>query len=104
MKMTALFDPEPHTWGLRGDPYIWRALREHLSGADMPGSAAEIAAKLHAAFGELVGVDLADDQASSVYLEEHAHGGMSSGVVSLDAWRQRLMPMLVERATRLLQG
>ena len=21
-----LFDPEPATWGVRGDPYLWRSL------------------------------------------------------------------------------
>jgi hypothetical protein len=37
-----------------------------------------------------------------VYREQYAHGGMSSGMISLDTWRQRLMPMLAERArTRL---
>src|SRR5262249_59346705 len=65
MKMSELFDPEPRTWGLRGDPYLWRALREHLSGADVPGSAGDVVARLHAAFSELVGVDLASDPASS---------------------------------------
>jgi hypothetical protein len=100
MKMSELFDPEPQTWGLRGDPHLWRALRDHLSAADLPGSAGDVAAKLHAAFGELVGVDLAGDPASSVYRDQFAHGGMSSGMVSLDTWRQRLIPMLIERATR----
>jgi hypothetical protein len=27
MRVPDLFDPEPQTWGLRGDPYLWRALR-----------------------------------------------------------------------------
>jgi hypothetical protein len=39
-----------------------------------------------------------------VYLEQYAHGGMSSGMISLEAWRQRLMPMLVERARTRLPG
>ena len=24
--VSVLFDPEPETWGLRGDPYLWRSL------------------------------------------------------------------------------
>lgn len=96
--MADLFDPEPHTWGLRGDPYLWRALREHLSGTGIPASADEVVDLLHAAFGELVGLDLVSDPAPSVFLERYAHGGMSSGMISLDTWRQRLMPMLAERA------
>jgi hypothetical protein len=102
MRVSALFDPEPQTWGLRGDPYLWRALRAHLAGQDIPASAGELASVLHAAFRELAGTDLASDPATSAYREQYARGGMSSGMISLDAWRQRLMPMLAERArTRL---
>ena len=102
MRMSALFDPEPQTWGLRGDPTLWRALRAHLADQDIPASDGELAGLLHEAFRELVGTDLASDPATSVYREQYAHGGMSSGMISLDTWRQRLMPMLAERArTRL---
>jgi hypothetical protein len=105
MRVSALFDPEPQTWGLRGDPYLWRALRAHLADQDIPASAGELARLLHAAFRELAGTDLASDPATSVYREQYAHGGMSSGMISLDTWRQRLMPALTERArTRLRSG
>jgi hypothetical protein len=102
MKLSALFDPEPQVWGLRGDPHLWRALRECLAGSDLPDSADEVADLLHAAFTELVGIDLASDPASSAYRERYAHGGMSSGMISLDTWRQQLMPLLIERARTLL--
>ena len=102
MKMSALFDPEPQVWGLRGDPHLWRALREHLSGTDLPSSADEVASLLQAACAELARIDLASDPASSAYREQYAHGGMSSGMISLDTWRQKLMPLLIERATTLL--
>jgi hypothetical protein len=98
MRVPDLFDPEPHTWGLRGDPYLWRALRAHLAGRDIPGSPGELADLLYQAFRELAGTDLASDPATSVYLEQYAHGGMSSGMISLGTWRQDLMPMLTERA------
>ena len=103
MKLSALFDPAPDTWGLRGDPYVWRALRAHVSGTDIPTSADEVGRLLHAAFTDVAGVDLASARGSSVYREEFAHGGMSSGMISLDTWRQRLMPMLIERANELLE-
>jgi hypothetical protein len=103
-KMAGLFDPEPETWGLRGDPHLWRALREHLSETDIPASAGEAVSLLHAAFGELTGLDLVSGPASQVYRPQYAHGGMSSGMISLDAWRQWLMPILVERAGKLLDA
>jgi hypothetical protein len=103
VKMADLFDPEPGTWGLRGDPYLWRALREHLSEVDIPESAEGVVRLLNAAFAELAGLDLASDMASSAYRAQYARGGMSSGMISLDAWREQLIPILVERA-RLLEA
>jgi hypothetical protein len=35
---------------------------------------------------------------------QYAHGGMSSGMISLDTWRQRLIPILVEQARMLLDA
>jgi hypothetical protein len=102
--MARLFDPEPERWGLRGDPHVWRALRDRLSGTEVPETLGETVALLRETFGELVGVDLVGDPASSVYREAYAHGGMSSGVVSLDAWRESLMPLLVGRARALTKS
>jgi hypothetical protein len=104
MRVSDLFDPEPQTWGLRGDPHLWRALRAHLAGQDIPASPGELAGLLHQAFRDLVGTDFASDPATSVYREQYAHGGMSSGMISIEAWRQRLMPMLFERARTRLPG
>jgi hypothetical protein len=33
-----------------------------------------------------------------VYREQFAHGGMSSGMISLETWRDQLIPLLAERA------
>jgi hypothetical protein len=71
---------------------------------NIPASAAEVVSLLHAAFGELVGLDLASEPASSVHREQFAHGGMSSGMISLDTWRQRLIPMFAQRARTLLEA
>ena len=99
-----LFDPEPRTWGLRGDPYLWRALRKRLADEPMPASPDEVARVLHATFEELTGTALADDSAEHIYRREFAHGGMSSGMISLETWRRQLVPMLVQRATTLLSA
>src|SRR5579862_1922790 len=103
VKMSVLFDPEPETWGLRGDPPLWRALRERLAVEDIPPSAGEVTGLLHAAFRELAGADLTSGPASAVYREHYARGGMSSGMISLAAWRDQLMPMLIQRALALLR-
>ncbi|MFJ7017995.1 hypothetical protein ACIQUW_06510 [Streptomyces sp. NPDC101117] len=100
--MADLFDPEPEVWGLRGDPYAWRDLRDHLSGVDIPASADEVLSLLRVSFRDVVGVDLATERESQAYREQYAHGGMSSGYVDLGTWRERLLPMLAERAKVLL--
>lgn len=101
--MAALFHPEPAQWGLRGDPHLWQALRDHLASTAVPASEAELIAILHDAIRELAEIDLASDNASSAYREQYARGGMSSGMISLDTWRQRLIPLLAQRASVLRQ-
>src|SRR3954466_10618747 len=99
MKLVAdLFDPEPERWGLRGDPYVWRALRDHLGSAYLPPSIGEVENVLYTAFNRLVAVDLQTETAPAVYREEFAHGGVSSGQVHLDSWRGVLLPLLLDRA------
>jgi hypothetical protein len=99
--MSALFDPEPGTWGGRGDPYLWRAMRAQLAGRPVPSSPSELARLLRLTFRELAEADLDTDPAASVYRAQYAYGGMSSGMICLDVWRERLLPMLAERAGTL---
>ncbi|WP_203787734.1 hypothetical protein [Paractinoplanes rishiriensis] len=94
-----LFTPEPLRWGLRGDPWVWQAMRDHLTGISLPPSLAEMEKILYAAFNRLVGVDLATALEPSVWRERFAHGdGPSQGSVHLDTWRAELIPLLMDRA------
>ncbi len=99
-----LFDPEPAQWGLRGDPYVWRGMKEQLSGTYLPPSIGEVEKLLYAAFERQVGVDLFAETAPWVFREEFAHGGLSSGNVHLETWRVILLPLLVDRARGRLDG
>ncbi|GIM89057.1 hypothetical protein [Paractinoplanes toevensis] len=103
MKTVAdLFDPEPQVWGLRGDPWVWQAMRDHLGDTYLPPTLGEVEAMLYTAFNRIVGVDLFSELEPSVYRAEFAHGGASSGHVHLLTWRIDLLPLLVERAQSLL--
>jgi hypothetical protein len=97
-----LFDPAPSRWGLRGDPWVWQAMQDHLGATYLPPALGEVEKMLYAAFNRLVGVDLGTEIKPSVYREEFAHGGMSSGGIHLDTWRNELLPLLVDRARALL--
>ena len=94
------FSPPPEQWGLRGDPFVWAELQRRL--ADEPVAAERAAAhwQLLSCFCNVVGVDPRNDLLDeSVYRPEFAHGGMSSGHVHLPTWRDRLLPLLLDRAT-----
>ena len=66
--MAALFDPEPERWGLRGDPHLWRAMRDHLSHTEIPPSPDATTALLRATFDELTALDRAEAETPAVYL------------------------------------
>ncbi|HET7014866.1 MAG TPA: hypothetical protein VFI65_13205 [Streptosporangiaceae bacterium] len=103
VKVAVLFEPEPHPWGLRGDPPLWYAMKEHLAEVDLPDSPEEVDRLLRSTFAELAEVDL-DDPAPSVYREKFNEGGMSRGMVCLDWWRDKLMPLLLERAAAFTEA
>jgi len=95
ISVAELFREEPLYWGLRGDPYLWREMAEQLPDAPWPASETELEQLLTRLFEQLAGISL--DAPQPVYLPRHAHGGMSSGMVSSQFWRERAIPLLVER-------
>ncbi len=90
-----LFMPEPAQWGLRGDPHLWRAMRVYFAETPLPTQAAELAEKVEQAFWALSGQPLAT--AEKFYVEEFAHGGMSSGYIWPEFWREQALPLLQAR-------
>lgn len=94
-----LFDPEPLSWGLRGDPYLWREMRHHFRNTPLPATANDLEKIIHAAFEELTGKPITTE--SMFYVEEYAHGGMSSGHISTDSWQDKLIPELCSRYAAL---
>lgn len=92
-----LFEPEPATWGLRGDPYLWRSMRTMLAKQVLPTAERDLVEILRSSFRWLTGNDLQDTSTDRIYREELARGGMTSGQVDLEVWRNVLVPMLVER-------
>lgn len=92
-----LFTPEPATWGLRGDPYVWRSLRTMLAKRVLPTSEHDLVEIIRSAFRWLTGNDFDDRTTDRIYREELARGGMTSGQVDLEVWRNVLIPLLVER-------
>lgn len=100
--LSDLFQPAPIQWGLRGDPYLWQEMSEVLATQPLPPSEAQLAEILEATFERLVGLPTSA-QESSVFIERHAHGGMSSGHISLVFWRETALPLFLARY-RTAQG
>jgi hypothetical protein len=88
-----LFDPEPQAWGLRGDPLLWREMKESFSQTSLPQNGLDFRAEIERVFLELVGVPLSDKREMH-YVDRYASGGMSSGHVSLKFWTERACSML----------
>jgi len=73
--MIALFDPEPHQWGLRGDPHVWRRMRGLVAKRARPATVEEGIGLLHNAFRDVVGIGLPDTSEDEVFRADLDFGG-----------------------------
>lgn len=85
----------PEQYGLRGDPYFWDYLEAYFSKIEFPYSETWLTDDIYRLFIQVSGEQLRPD--ATPYVEEFAHGGMSSGGLSGDFWINRAIPLLVER-------
>jgi hypothetical protein len=92
------FDVIHRRWGLRGDPHVWQILRDRLAETPTPEGHDAVRAAYVAAFNEVAGVDVDAEPEMHVFRKELDHGGMSGGVIDLEWWRTKGLPLLVERA------
>ncbi|WP_420857868.1 hypothetical protein [Marivivens marinus] len=94
--MGDIFAEEPESWGLRGDPFLWRDLRQRFADATMPETIQDVQRLLEVAFWELTDQSLAF--AEDFHLEKYDSGmGMSSGWISGRYWREVGFPELIDR-------
>lgn len=90
-----LFDPAPCQWSLRGDPFLWREMRQAFYHVEIPRQPEELARLISAAFAMFTGASLEKD--ITVHVKHLARGGMSSGMVSGEFWRESFIPLLIQR-------
>lgn len=96
-----LFDPEPDAWGLRGDPYLWRALRARFATTTLPATPAELEAVTRDAAEAIIGTPVSDTD-DPVYVPEFDPGhGMSAGGVLPSWWNATGIPTLIRRFAAL---
>lgn len=97
--LAALFRDEPRRWGFRGDPYLWREMAREFEAVACPSTSAGVVALVEEAFARLTGRPMSHPD--PVFVPRYDHGGMSSGHVRPDWWRETGLPLLLERHAAL---
>lgn len=95
MKISTLFEDEPKRWGLRGDPHLWRELKEKLKLVEMPATPESLKLIIESEFEKATGSPVSSKD--SIFIERFRNGGMSSGRVSPQFWVEHGIPLLVSR-------
>lgn len=89
-----LFRNEPVTWGLRGDPHLWADMQDYFADWMLPLSYEELDMRIGEAFRDLTGASIDSDE--SISLSKYDLGGMSSGQIDPNYWRNEALPHLRE--------
>lgn len=85
----------PGGWAARGNPYFWEHLNDVFNNYNMPMDEETFIEIIKEEFLKVTGHDLRGDE--SYYVEEFAHGGMSSGIVTTEFWLNAAIPELIHR-------
>ena len=99
MKASCIFEPEPSAWGLRGDPYFWRYLKERLADVDLPLDPDRLEKFIRSEHLRLSGKPMVPK--GIAVAERFAHGGMSSGGLYGSWWLEKGIPLLRERLEQM---
>jgi len=97
--IASLFEEEPAQWGLRGDPHLWREMREYFKHTPLPASADILVVQIGSAFLALTEHSISEKQ--HFHIERFGRGGMSGGYISPEFWREKVIPLLQERFDKL---
>jgi hypothetical protein len=98
---SSLFDAKPDQWGLRGDPYLWEEMKHAIGGLHLIESEVQLISLVERTFEQLTGVSVSTS--GDILIERYKHGGMSSGYVSTEFWRNIAIPLLRVRYTKATQ-
>lgn len=93
--LSEIFKERPRQYGLRGDKYFWDYLEDYFSKIEFPYSEIKLTDDIYRLFENFSGEQLRENVRP--YVEQFAHGGMSSGVLCGEFWINRGIPLLVAR-------
>jgi hypothetical protein len=89
------FDPEPIQWGLRGDPQLWRDMKQKTANTKIPKTGNAFEKLLHKLFKKLTGED--PQKGKSIYVKKYETIGMSKGFICSDFWLDTGFSLLIQR-------
>lgn len=91
-----LMFPYMGCWEYRGDPYLWRELRQALSRVPVPNTDIELQKILQNTAEAIINSNLSKE--SGVFVNRFSYGGMSSGWVSYEFWATNAIPEILQLA------
>lgn len=98
-KVSSIFEDEYlGGWAARGNPYFWEHLKSIFNDYNLPMDDEKFIGIIKDEFQKVTGHALRGDE--SYYVEEFAHGGMSSGVVTTEFWLNSAIPELLGRLNK----
>ncbi len=89
------FDPEPIQWGLRGDPHLWREMKQKTANTNIPTTGNAFEKLLNKLFKELTGEE--PQKGKNIYVKKYETMGMSKGMISCDFWLDTGFSLLIQR-------
>jgi hypothetical protein len=95
MNISEIFEEEPIQWGLRGDPLLWRELKECFKDIEMPNTPSELQALIEREYENSTGHLISYQEHFGI--ERFRSHGMSSGGISPEFWIKSGIPLLVGR-------
>lgn len=95
MNVSDIFEEEPIQWGLRGDPFLWRELKERFRHVEMPETPEQLKALIEKEYDVATGHPITYEKHFGV--ERFRSHGMSSGGISPEFWVKKGIPLLVSR-------
>ncbi|MGM0877343.1 MAG: hypothetical protein ACQEWV_22065 [Bacillota bacterium] len=98
--VSMIFEQKPDQWGLRGDPYLWDDLQNVFTTIPLLCSKSRFIQHFKKYFQELTNHPFKTDT-DFFGVEKYAHGGMSSGGISIAFWEKKALPLLINRLQKV---
>lgn len=99
--VSEIFLEEPKQWGLRGDPFLWRYLKERFGDIPAPYPSEKLNTDILQAFEHFAGEPPERGKICKAPEFAKKHVGMSTGGLSSDFWLDIAIPTLMRRLERL---